>query len=58
MSYYKKKYGFSQKEFPCACKVSFQSVALPIGPHVSLSDISHIIKNIKDILEKKWLNIR
>lgn len=51
MTYYKKKYSLSEKEFPCASKISYQSIALPIGPHVSISDIKYISKNIKSTLK-------
>lgn len=51
MTYYKKKYGLSEKEFPFASKISYQSIALPVGPHVSLSDIKYISKNIKNTLK-------
>jgi perosamine synthetase len=51
MTYYKKKYGLSEKEFPFASKISYQSIALPVGPHVSISDIKYISKNIKNTLK-------
>jgi len=53
-SYYKEKYGYSDTSFPVASRISRNSIALPVGPHVNEEDIDYIISIIKKaILEVK-----
>jgi dTDP-4-amino-4,6-dideoxygalactose transaminase len=46
-TYYKKKYGFSDNSFPNASKISYSSIALPVGPHLNNDDMIYIINTIK-----------
>ena len=54
MAYYKDKYGFSDDSFRVASRISENSIALPVGPHVNSEDIDYMIATIKDaIMEVK-----
>ncbi len=54
MAYYKEKYGFSDASFRVASRISGNSIALPVGPHVNSEDIDYILATIKDaIMEVK-----
>jgi len=54
MSYYKDKYGYSDTSFPVAARISANSIALPVGPHVNSEDINYMVSTIKDaIMEVK-----
>jgi len=54
MTYYKDKYGYSDSSFPVASRISGNSIALPVGPHVSSEDINYMVATIKDaIMEAK-----
>ena len=54
MTYYKDKYGYSDSSFPVASRISGDSIALPVGPHVSSEDIDYMVATIKDaIMEAK-----
>ncbi len=50
MSYYKKKYLYKSKNFVNASIISDQSIALPVGPHLSLKDINYIASKLKKII--------
>ena len=53
-AYYKEKYNFSDDSFPVAGKISYNSIALPVGPHLDIEDMKYIIENLKDtIMEVK-----
>ena len=54
MAYYKDKYGYSDTSFPVASRISGNSIALPVGPHVNNEDIDYMVATIKDaIMEVK-----
>lgn len=54
MTYYKDKYGYSDSSFPVASRISGDSIALPVGPHVNSEDIDYMVATIKDaIMEAK-----
>ncbi len=50
-TYYKKKYGFKKKQFPCASVISDNSFSLPLGPHIKEKDIEYMVVNLKKILK-------
>ena len=50
MKYYKEKYGYSQSKFINAAIFSDNSIALPVGPHLEISDMEIIGKNLIQIL--------
>jgi dTDP-4-amino-4,6-dideoxygalactose transaminase len=42
LAYYRNKYGSNLARYPNATRISDQSIALPIGPHLNLSDMDYI----------------
>jgi len=48
MSYYKKKYKLKSSDFKNALKISDQSIALPVGPHVNNKNLNFIEKIVKE----------
>ncbi len=42
MTYYREKYGYDESSYPNATAISDNSIALPVGPHLSAEDVSHI----------------
>lgn len=53
MQYYRDKYGYDGARFPEATRVSDQSIALPVGHHVSLEDVDYIARTLRRILEEE-----
>jgi len=54
MTYYKDKYRYSDTSFPVASRISRNSIALPVGPHVDNEDIDYMVATIKNaIMEVK-----
>jgi len=52
MMYYQTKYGYNPYEFPQAERISDQSIALPVGPHLNREDMEYIADNVIDILRE------
>ncbi len=48
MSYYRDKYGYDAKRYPTATRISDESIALPVGPHLNREDIEYIIQHVQD----------
>lgn len=46
MTYYKRKYGYKKNHYANASKISDQSIALPVGPHLNKSDMNAIANGI------------
>jgi dTDP-4-amino-4,6-dideoxygalactose transaminase len=42
MTYYREKYGYDPAAFPNATEISDESIALPVGPHLSDEDVDYI----------------
>jgi dTDP-4-amino-4,6-dideoxygalactose transaminase len=51
MSYYRGKYGFDERQFPCAAQISERSIALPVGPHLDADDAAYLLERIADAME-------
>ena len=49
MTYYQLKYGYEEKKFTNAAAISDSIIALPVGPHLELSDMDFIIKSIEEV---------
>ena len=49
MSYYRNKYGYEAGRYPNAERISDQSVALPVGPHLQDRDLECIIQTISKL---------
>jgi len=52
MRYYGEKYGYDAARFPNAARLSDQSIALPVGPHLTESDMGEIAAEFKDALRR------
>ncbi len=51
MTYYRKKYGYKENDFPNAVKYGNQSISLPVHPKLSESDISYVCKILNQALK-------
>lgn len=51
MAYYRNKYGYEPKRFPQAERISDQSIALPVGPHLKSVDMMYIADTVKDVVK-------
>lgn len=49
-AYYGRKYGNSHGSCPSATRISERSIAFPVGPHVSESDVRRIIDTVKETI--------
>lgn len=52
LAYYREKYGYDPANFPQAARISDQSIALPVGPHLAIEDMTYISDLLKTILEE------
>lgn len=52
LSYYKTQYGYSEDSYPVAAWISGSSIALPVGPHLSIEDMEYIVKSIQNAIQK------
>jgi len=52
LSYYRGKYDYRDQEFPNASAISDHSIALPVGPHLDLSDIEYIAQSFREAVEE------
>ncbi len=50
--YYKNKYGFSDGSYPEAERISNNSIALPVGPHLCEEDMLYIVQIIKEVIQE------
>jgi perosamine synthetase len=50
MTYYRDKYGYQAEAYPQATIISDQSIALPVGPHLSVGDIDYIAQSFTEIV--------
>jgi len=46
MTYYQNRYGYNPGSFPQAERISDQSIALPVGPHLNAEDMEYIAENV------------
>ncbi|MDA8851451.1 DegT/DnrJ/EryC1/StrS family aminotransferase [Candidatus Pelagibacter sp.] len=49
MSYYRSKYGYNENQFVNAAAISDRIIALPVGPHLELSDMDYITESVKQV---------
>jgi len=52
LSYYRNKYGYDERDYPNAAAISDGSIALPVGPHVTDSDVEYIAEKLKDSMRE------
>jgi dTDP-4-amino-4,6-dideoxygalactose transaminase len=51
-SYYRDKYGYDDKSFPVASRISASSIALPVGPHLDEGDMEYIVETVKGAISE------
>lgn len=52
MTYYSTKYGFKTDAYPVASHLSRSSIALPVGPHLNVDDMTYIAESVRDAITK------
>lgn len=52
MKYYKDKYSAPAGSFPHASRISNQSIALSVGPHLDADDMDYTVKSLKTAIEE------
>ena len=52
-SFYAQRYGHEPGSFPEAARISYGSIALPVGPHVSDEDVDLIVGSMKEAVGEK-----
>jgi perosamine synthetase len=52
LTYYREKYGLDCARYPEAARISDQSIALPVGPHLSPDDLTYISDTIETVLKE------
>jgi dTDP-4-amino-4,6-dideoxygalactose transaminase len=52
MTYYRSKYGYDPAAYPSATAISDQSVALPVGPHLTPADVEYIGRTFSGTVEE------
>jgi dTDP-4-amino-4,6-dideoxygalactose transaminase len=51
-TYYKQKYGFNEDSFVNAKRISNQSIALSVGPHLNEEDMDYVAFHLKETISK------
>jgi perosamine synthetase len=52
MTYYRTKYSTQPGQFPNASRISNQSIALTVGPHVDEEDMNYTVSALKEAIRK------
>jgi dTDP-4-amino-4,6-dideoxygalactose transaminase len=52
MAYYRNKYGYRAECYRQAALISDQSVALPVGPHLTPEDVEHVGRTVAGLIEE------
>ena len=47
-AYYRGKYGFHHGSCPAATRISEDSIAFPVAPHISEGDVERIVETVKE----------
>ncbi|NQU35409.1 MAG: DegT/DnrJ/EryC1/StrS family aminotransferase [Bacteroidetes bacterium] len=53
MSYYRKKYGYVQSDFPNAVSYGNQVISLPVHSNISDNDIRYVVQTLKAFLDEE-----
>lgn len=53
MTYYREKYGYDRSCCPVAASISYGSVALPVGPHLTPDDMRYIVDSLKKAISEE-----
>jgi len=51
LAYYRNKYGYEPSTVPNAARISDQSIALPVGPHLNAEDMAYIADQFSKIIK-------
>lgn len=52
MTFYNNKYGYTASNFAQAERISDQSIALPVGPHLTTDDMTYIAEALSNVLKE------
>ena len=52
LTYYREKYGYGEDTFPVAARISRNSIALPVGPHLEPGEMRTIAAVLRDALAR------
>jgi dTDP-4-amino-4,6-dideoxygalactose transaminase len=51
LAYYREKYGYDAGRYRQASRISDQSIALPVGPHLAADDMTYIAETLTSIMK-------
>ena len=52
MSYYMNKYSYKKLSFPIASQISYNSIALSVGPHLNIEDMNYMVVTLKQAIKE------
>lgn len=52
MTYYTQRYGYTERDFPIAVRLSNQGIALPVGPHLTPDDMVYVAAMLKQVIRE------
>jgi dTDP-4-amino-4,6-dideoxygalactose transaminase len=52
MAYYRDRYGYQADAYPRAANISDESIALPVGPHLSVDDVDYIAVTFAEVVKE------
>lgn len=52
MTYYSRKYGYGDADFPVAMRLSNHGIALPVGPHLTPDDMTFMVATLKQVIRE------
>jgi len=52
MTYYTRKYGHGEADFPIAMRLSNHGIALPVGPHLTPDDMAFMVSMLKQVIRE------
>jgi dTDP-4-amino-4,6-dideoxygalactose transaminase len=50
LQYYRSKYQYGETDFPVAARISRNSIALPVGPHLDIEDMEYVVECVKSAI--------
>ena len=50
LNYYKTKYNYKKNFFKNSCKIAYNSITFPVGPHITKKNISYMSNKIKELI--------
>lgn len=52
MTYYSRRYGYRESDFPLALRISNHGIALPVGPHLTTDDMVYLATTLKRVIRE------